>query len=301
MQLSSAALRARAIEAYERYRDCQLCAHRCRVDRTRGPAGKCSEGDSVYLASAGVHFGEEPQLTGKGGSGLVLIAGCNLACRACETAEFSLQRRGVTEVDEAQLAAVFLDLQRRGAVNLNLVTPTHVLPALLAGLARASEHGLSLPVVWNCGGYETREALLLLDGVVSVYLPDAKYGTDAAGLAWSGCAGYPGALAESLAEMHRQVGALAVGPDGLARQGVLVRHLVLPAAAAAPREVMRLVAGVSRESWVNVMSQYRPLHEAARLPVIGRVVTRDEVAQAVAAAREAGLHHLLVDGVDSLC
>jgi len=296
MRLAAAELRARAREAAEQYRACFLCAHRCGVDRTRGPAGRCHEGASVHLAGAGVHFGEEPPLVGARGSGLVLIAGCNLACSACETAAFSLLRRGATECSEAQLAAVFLDLQRRGAANLNLVTPTHVSPALLAGLARAAEHGFSLPVVWNCGGYESVEALRLLDGVVDIYLPDAKYGDDAAGLRFSGCGGYTAALAGSLREMHRQTGALQVGPDGLATRGVLVRHLVLPEGAAAPDAVMRLVAAVSSEMWVNVLSQYRPVHEALRFPVLARTVESVEVEAALDAAHRAGLRNVLLDG-----
>jgi putative pyruvate formate lyase activating enzyme len=250
----------------------------------------------VFLAGAGLHFGEEPPLTGTRGSGLVLVAGCNLACSACETAEFSLLRRRVSEFREEQLASVFLDLQRRGAANLNLVTPTHVSPALLSGLALAAEQGFDLPVVWNCGGYESLEGLRLLDGVVDVYLPDAKYGDDAAALQLSGCAGYTRALSESLREMHRQVGALRIGPGGLAISGVLVRHLVLPDGVAAPEKVMRAVAAISREIWMNVLSQYRPVHEARRFPVVARTVRAGEVRAAVDAALSAGLRNVLVDG-----
>jgi putative pyruvate formate lyase activating enzyme len=296
MRLGPRELRARAHDAAAHYRHCLLCAHRCGVDRTRGPAGRCQEGTSVFLAGAGVHFGEEPPLVGHRGSGLVLVAGCNLLCSSCETAEFSLLRRGVTECSEEQLAAVFLDLARRGAANLNLVTPTHVMPALLGGLARAAEHGFALPVVWNCGGYESVESLALLDGVVDIYLPDAKYGDDGAALQLSGCARYTSALAESLREMHRQVGPLRIGSDGLAEQGVLVRHLVLPAGVAAPGEVMRVVAGVSQNICVNVLSQYRPVHEAQRFPIVARTVRPDEVRAAVAAALSAGLRNVLVDG-----
>jgi putative pyruvate formate lyase activating enzyme len=296
MRLPPAELRARARKAIARYRACDLCAHRCGVDRTRGPSGRCAEGTSVFAAGAGLHFGEEPPLVGARGSGVVLIAGCNLACATCETADLSLERKGARELSETSLAALFLQLERKGAVNLNLVTPTHVLPALLCGLARAAEQGFSLPVVWNCGGYESAEALSLLDGVVDVYLPDAKYGDDEAALRLSGCSGYTGALRESLAEMHRQVGALAVDEDGIARRGVLVRHLVLPDGAAAPSRAMQIVAQASADAWVNVMSQYRPVHQAARFPVIARTVRPDEVAGAVAAARAAGLRHILVDG-----
>src|SRR5207248_181651 len=144
------------------------------------------------------------------------IAGCNLACQTCETWSFSLERRDAVRASPAELAAILLDLQKAGAANANFVTPTHVLPVLLEGLAVAAEHGFSLPVVWNCGGYESVEALRLLDGVVDVYLPDAKYGDDAAAYELSGCPGYTAALEASLREMHRQA-------------KVIVRHLVLPA------------------------------------------------------------------------
>jgi putative pyruvate formate lyase activating enzyme len=296
MMLDANQLRARAREAAEQYRRCTLCAHRCGVDRTAGPAGACQEGTSVFVSGAGLHFGEESPLVGTRGSGLVLIGGCNLACASCETFELSRLRRGLTELSEARLAALFLDLQRRGAANLNLVTPTHVMPALLAALSAAAEHGFDLPVVWNCGGYESLEALRLLDGVVDIYLPDAKYGDDDAALRLSGCAGYTRALAESLHEMHRQVGTLSLGPDSLADRGVLVRHLVLPAGIAAPERVMELVASVSRDMWVNVLSQYRPVHEAKRFPLVDRTVRPDEVARAFEAARAAGLRNVLVDG-----
>jgi putative pyruvate formate lyase activating enzyme len=304
MRLTAAGLRARAAEARLHYADCDLCGHRCRVDRTHGPAGRCHEGDGVFLVGAGVHFGEEPPLVGTAGrgpgaphgSGLVLIGGCNLACRSCETASFSLERRGLFPASAAQLGALFCDLQQKGAANLNLVTPTHVLPALLEGLADAAAHGFSLPVVWNCGGYESLAALRLLDGVVDVYLPDAKYGDDAAAERLSGCKGYTAALGESLREMHRQAGVLAPGEGGLARRGVLARHLVLPGGAAAPEAVLRLCAEVSPDLWVNVMSQYRPLHEAPRLPVVDRRPTRAEVEATLAAGRAAGLRHLLLDG-----
>jgi putative pyruvate formate lyase activating enzyme len=296
MKLAPKELRERAAHAANQYRSCRLCAHRCGVDRRDGPAGRCREGTSVFVAGAGLHFGEEPPLVGTGGSGVVLIAGCNLACSACETAEFSLLRRGAVECGERDLASLFLDLERRGAANLNLVTPTHVLPALLAGLACAAERGFALPVVWNCGGYESIEALELLDGVVDVYLPDAKYGADAQGLLYSGCHGYTAALRESLCEMHRQTGILRVDADGIARRGVIVRHLVLPAGGSAPDAAMRLVAEVSPDVWVNVLSQYRPAFEARRFPVLARGVRPDEVQRVIEAALAAGLRNVFIDG-----
>ncbi|HZR07464.1 MAG TPA: hypothetical protein VFA79_02705 [Myxococcales bacterium] len=280
MKLSPRELRDRAAEARMHYAKCDLCAHRCAVDRRSGPAGLCREGDGLFLAGAGVHYGEEPSLVP---SGVVLIAGCNLACQSCETWELSLDRKGAVETSPEQLAALLLDLAKRGAHNANLVTPTHVLPALLEGLAVAAENGFSLPVVWNCGGYESVEALRLLDGVVDVYLPDAKYGDDAAAFELSGCPRYTAALDISLREMHRQC-------------EVIVRHLVLPGGVAGPGKLMPLIAAVSVDLCVNVLSQYRPLYRAGRFPVISRRVTAEEVRSAVDAARLAGLRNVLVDG-----
>jgi putative pyruvate formate lyase activating enzyme len=280
VKLSPRELRDRAAEARMHYGACDLCAHRCGVDRTSGPAGACHEGDGLFLAGAGIHYGEEPALAP---SGAVLIAGCNLACRSCDTWELSLERKGAVKTSPEQLAALLLDLARRGARNANLVTPTHVLPALLEGLAIAAEHGFSLPVVWNCGGYESAEALRLLDGVVDVYLPDAKYGDDAVAFELSGCARYTAALDLALREMHRQC-------------EVIVRHLVLPEGIAAPAKLMPLIAAVSVDLCVNVLSQYRPVSRAARFPVISRRVTPEEVRCAVDAARFAGLRNVLVDG-----
>lgn len=281
MKLSPAELSERAEKAREQYARCELCAHFCRVDRTRGPAGVCREDDGLWLAGAGVHHGEEPRLVP---SGLVLIGGCNLACEYCETFDFSLERKGLRRTSPAELASLMLELERKGARNINFVTPTHVLPALLDGLAVAAEHGLLLPIVWNCGGYESVEALRLLEHVVDIYLPDAKYGDDAAAFELSGCKGYTAALRASLTEMVRQVGPA----------NVIVRHLVLPEGAAG--NVMPLVAAVSRDVSVNVMSQYRPVHHASRFPVIARGVQPAEVARAVEQARAAGLGNVLVDG-----
>ncbi|TMA28424.1 MAG: hypothetical protein E6J88_07720 [Deltaproteobacteria bacterium] len=165
MKLSAREIRSRAVEARAHYARCDLCAHDCRVDRTHGPAGVCQEGDGLFLAGAGVHFGEEPRLVP---SGLILIGGCNLACQSCETYEFSLERRGLVKTTPPELASLLLDLEKRGARNANFVTPTHVLPALLEGLAIAADHGFSLPVVWNCGGYESLPALRLLEGIVDI-------------------------------------------------------------------------------------------------------------------------------------
>jgi putative pyruvate formate lyase activating enzyme len=281
--LSARDLHERAAEARRHYSSCDLCAHDCRVDRTRGPAGVCQEGDGLSLAGAGVHFGEEPRLVP---SGLILIGGCNLRCETCETFELSLERRGLFAVNAQQLAALLLDLQKKGARNANLVTPTHVLPALLEGVAVARDHGFELPIVWNCGGYESLAALQLLEGIVDVYLPDAKYGDDAAAFELSGCKGYVAALATSLAEMVRQV-----GPGN-----VIVRHLILPEGAAAPEKLMPLLAQVGKGLCLNVLTQYRPVFHASRFPIVSRALNAAEVRSTLQTARDAGLQNILLDG-----
>jgi putative pyruvate formate lyase activating enzyme len=283
VRLSARELHERAAEARRHYASCDLCAHDCRVDRTRGPNGVCHEDDGLWLAAAGVHFGEEPRLVP---SGLVLIGGCNLRCESCETFEFSIERKGLTRTSPPQLAALLLDLQRKGARNANFVTPTHVLPALLEGLALAALHDFALPVVWNCGGYESLPALRLLEGIVDIYLPDAKYGDDAAAFELSGCRGYVQAMRESVAGMARQVGA----------KNVIVRHLVLPGGAAAPEKLMPLLSEISPELQVNVLSQYRPVFHAAKFPVVARAVTDAEIRASIDAAQSAGLRDVLLDG-----
>ena len=283
MKLTAAQLGERAAEARTHYARCDLCAHDCRVVRRRGPAGVCHEDDGLWLAGAGVHFGEEPPLVP---SGLVLIGGCNLACVSCETFEFSLERRGLLRTSPEELASLLLDLARRGARNANFATPTHVLPALLSGLAVAAAHGFALPVVWNCGGYESAAALRLLEGIVDLYLPDAKYGDDARAFELSGCKDYTAALRLSLLEMVRQVGPA----------GVIVRHLVLPGGAASPEKVMPLLASISKQITVNVLSQYRPVYRASQFPVLARGATPAEVQTAVSAAFTAGLQNVLLDG-----
>jgi putative pyruvate formate lyase activating enzyme len=280
VRLSPRELHERASQAREHYASCDLCGHDCRVDRTHGPNGVCREDDGLWLSGAGVHFGEEPQLVP---SGLILIGGCNLRCESCETFEFSIERRGLVRTSPAELAALLIDLQKRGAKNANFVTPTHVLPALLEGIALAADHDFSLPIVWNCGGYESLPALKLLEGIVDIYLPDAKYGDDEAALALSGCKGYVEAMLLSIREMLRQT-------------EVIVRHLILPNGAAAPEKLMPLLAEISSDLKVNLLTQYRPVFHAAKFPVVARAVTDDEVRASIEAARRADLRNLMLDG-----
>ncbi len=289
MRLDAEALRQRAEAARSLLSPCVACPRRCRVRRLEGKVGVCRIGAEARVASYGPHFGEEPPLVGSSGSGTIFFSGCNLACVFCQNHDISHEAAGAPVTAEG-LAEMALDLERRGCHNLNLVTPTHVMPQILAGLAEARRRGFDLPIVWNCGGYEAIEALGLLDGVVDIYMPDFKYWDEAEGLRLSGVRGYPRCARAALLEMHRQVGHLVVDSRGIAVRGLLVRHLVLPDGRAGTREVMKFLANrISRDTWINVMGQYHPDCDAWSVPGLDRRPSAGELCDASAAARGAGL------------
>ena len=294
VRLSSAELSCREAELARILRSCRLCPQACGADREAGELGRCGIGPGARVASFGPHFGEEGPLVGRYGSGTVFFSGCNLACVFCQNFETSQLREGI-ELGVRELADVFLSLDRQGCHNLNLVTPTHQAPAIVAALAIAREEGCELPVVWNCGGYESVEVLELLAGVVDIYMPDAKYGDDETALLYSGAAGYARNLGPVLREMHRQVGDLLI-ERGIARQGLLVRHLILPGGMAGSESVLRMIASaLGTRTYVNVMDQYRPAYQALRYPKLARRPSPAEIAQAFSCARALGL----VRGLDA--
>jgi len=237
---------------------CRLCPRGCGANRREGRTGTCGIGRRAVVSSAFPHLGEEGCLRGRRGSGTVFLAGCGLRCVFCQNADVSWLRMG-EELDAEDLAAVFLALQARGCHNLNLVTPSHVVPQVLEALLWAAEGGLHLPVVYNSGGYDTASTLRLLDGVVDVYLPDFKFWRSGTAERYAAAPDYPERARAAVAEMHRQVGPLRFGPDGLARRGVLVRHLVMPGLGEESAAIFDWLAReVSPDTYVNVMGQYRP-------------------------------------------
>lgn len=270
---------------------CRVCPRECRVDRLGGEVGACRIGRQAVVASYGPHFGEEAPLVGSRGSGTIFFSGCNLRCLFCQNYDISQSREGAT-VSPERLAGIMLDLQRQGCHNVNLVTPTHVMPQILEALVVAVAQGLRLPLVYNCGGYESREALQLLDGVVDIYMPDAKYDDAGVGERLSGVPDYPGVNQAALREMHRQVGDLVLDARGVAIRGLLVRHLVLPENLAGTAGIMAFLGELSRGTYVNVMAQYRPCYRAEEVSALTRRLTPDEYAAAAQAAREAGLSRL---------
>lgn len=287
-------LQARAEAALARLTACDLCPRRCLVDRTRGERGECRTDRYARVASAGPHFGEERPLVGRGGSGTVFFSCCNLSCVYCQNADISAHDRG-EELNAEELAEVMLSLQRSGCENINLVSPSHLVAQILEALVPAVERGLTLPLVYNTGGYDAVDALSLLDGVVDIYMPDMKYGdppADRAGRA-SGVEDYTARNQAAVLEMHRQVGDLVLDERGVARRGLLVRHLVLPEDLAGSAETARFLARrVSLHTYVNVMDQYRPHHRAGEVPALRRRPTAEEYRAAVTAFRRAGLYRL---------
>jgi len=236
----------------------------------------------------GPHFGEESCLVGRGGSGTIFLAGCNLGCVFCQNYDISHERRG-TEATVEDVVEMMLALEKRGCQNVNFVSPTHVGPQLLDAIVRARAAGLTVPIVWNCGGYEALEMLQLLDGAVEIYMPDIKYADSDAAERFSSAEDYWPVVRSAIREMHRQVGDLAI-ENGVAQRGLLVRHLVLPAGLAGSETVIDLLADeVSAETFINVMGQYRPEHQAHRHPDLTRRPTGQEIGRARDYAAQRGL------------
>lgn len=281
----------RVKRSYDRLASCDLCPHDCRVNRLKGERGRCRSGFLPRVASANVHRGEEPPISGTRGSGTIFFAGCNLACRFCQNFPISQLGNG-SDVTTGQLAEKMLSLQARGVHNINLVTPTHVVPQILAALWLAIPRGFRLPLVWNSSGYEKVDVLRLLDGVVDVYLPDMKYAAEEPAVRFSGAPGYREVNRAAVTEMLRQVGHLEVDADGNARRGLVIRHLVLPEGHAGSRETLAWIAGnLCRETHISLMRQYFPAHQAAKTPGIHRKITAEEYDDAVAALEEYGLEN----------
>jgi len=276
---------------------CRLCPRECGAARLRGEKGFCRGSRDVEVSSHHPHFGEERSLVGRGGSGTVFLTNCNLRCVFCINWEVSQGGQGWRRTLD-ELADMMLDLQRRGCHNVNVVTPTHYSAHVVRALAIAAGRGLRLPVVYNTCGWERVEVLKLLDGVVDIYLPDFKYwdGKKAAKYS-SGAETYPEVTREGILEMHRQVGVARPAADGLMYRGLMIRHLVMPNDVGGTKEVLAWIASsLPRDTYVNVMSQYRPMYRASEFPEIARPLTRSEYEEAVACARRLGLTNLDVQG-----
>lgn len=285
------AKRARALK--EIYKSCSLCPRACGVNRARWEMGVCQSTSRAKVYSAHPHFGEERPLVGRGGSGTIFFSHCNLRCVFCQNWQINHRGDG-TYVSDEQIGRLMVRMQEVGCHNINLVTPTHIVPNIIGGLRAAIALGLRLPLVYNCGGYESLEVIRLLDGIVDIYLPDFKYMDGAMAAKYSaGASDYPEAAAAAIKEMHRQVGEVVVDEQGIALRGLMIRHLVMPNNVAGTDKFVRWVAReLSPGTYVNLMPQYRPEHRAHKYPEIARPITRAEFAQAIEWALEAGLTRL---------
>ena len=286
---ASGELEQRIQAAHARLKACDLCPRHCGVNRTDGEFGACATGRHAILASAAPHFGEEAPLVGTGGSGTIFIAGCNLGCSFCQNIEISHQKYG-REVTADEWGAGMLDLQARGCHNINIVTPTHAVPAMLEALAVAVRGGLHLPLVYNSGGYDSVATLRLMDGIVDIYMPDFKFGDSTVAARYTAAYDYPQRAQDALREMHAQVGDLRINAAGIAEGGLLVRHLVLPEGLAGTEGVTKFLANeISKGTYLNIMDQYHPAGHAADLGPLNRRITREEHEDALATARRNGL------------
>lgn len=290
--LRSGKFAERVQTAYEHLSICDVCAWECPVDRRAGKMGVCRTGVRARVSSYGPHFGEEAPLTGWRGSGTIFFTRCNLRCQYCQNHDISQTDAG-QEVEPEELAGMMLALQALGCHNINLVSPSHVVPQIMAAVLIAAHAGLKLPMVYNTGGYDSLSMLKLLDGVIDIYMPDMKYGDPQIARKFSKIRNYPQINRQAVKEMHRQVGDLQIDASGIARRGLLVRHLVLPAGLAGTQEIVRFLAEeISRNTYLNIMDQYRPTYKAHLYPEINRRITSKEYQEAVDMASKAGLHRL---------
>jgi putative pyruvate formate lyase activating enzyme len=276
--------------AHEHLADCDLCARYCHVNRLESSRGAvCRTGERAVIYSAGPHHGEEDCLVGTHGSGTIFFSWCNLRCIFCQNWEISWKGEG-QERSTDELANIMLHLQKIGCHNINLVSPSHVVAQIIAAVEVAAERGLRLPLVYNTGGYDSPEALTLLDGIIDIYMPDMKYGDAELAHRYSHVREYPRINQSAVLEMHRQVGDLVVDEDGLARHGLLVRHLVMPNRIAGTDAVLRFLAEeVSPNTYINLMDQYRPCYRAGTFPELDRPITSPEFREALNVARSYGL------------
>ena len=282
-------LHQRVEQAVAMLADCHLCPRDCGVDRLAGEVGTCRTGRQASVASFHAHFGEEAPLVGSHGSGTIFFSWCNLRCLFCQNYEISQLGEGEAVTPDT-LAMMMLVLQKRGGHNINLVSPSHVVPQILEALELAIEYGLTIPLVYNTGGYDALATLALLDGIVDIYMPDMKYADAAIAQELSGIKDYPAHNRAAVKEMHRQVGDLTLDENGVASRGLLVRHLVLPEGLAGTADVVRFMATeISPQTYLNIMDQYRPCHKAHTRPPLDRPLTRQEYRQAVDLALAAGL------------
>jgi putative pyruvate formate lyase activating enzyme len=290
--ISDTELHHRIEAAYALLEQCSVCPRECGVNRLKNDRmGFCRSGLNPVVSSVSPHHGEEPPLSGTRGSGTVFFTNCNLKCVYCQNYPISQMGNGA-ERTPGELACQMLWLQEQGCHNLNLVTPTHFMPQILKALGIARERGFALPIVYNTSGYESVQALTLLDGIVDIYLPDMRYSDDAVAMKYSIAPHYPGINRQAIKEMFRQVGNLVLDESGIAKRGLIIRHLILPDGLSGTEGVMKFLAEeISRDVSISLMSQYFPAYKANDFRELSRRITSDEYEDACLIMRKYGLEN----------
>lgn len=289
-EISLEELKERRDKLYELLESCRLCPNECGVDRRVSDNGNCRSGYLPIVSSYFPHFGEEPPLVGRFGSGTIFFTNCNLDCKFCQNYDISHYGIG-KEVSIEELASMMIYLQNRGCHNINFVTPTHFTPQIVDALIIARERGLEIPLVYNCGGYESIETLKLLDKIIDIYMPDIKYSSNENALKYSGVSNYWDVVRQAIKEMHRQVGDLMISSSGIAKRGLLIRHLVLPNDISGSKKVLDFIANeISKNSYVNIMDQYRPAYLANQFTELNRPINEKEFFEVINYAKQIGLH-----------
>lgn len=287
--LEDGRLREKVARARGQMASCRLCPRHCGVNRLEEETGFCRTGSQAWVSSFSAHFGEERPLVGRNGSGTIFFTHCNLGCVFCQNYDISHMGAG-EPVSDTELAGIMLALQRAGCHNINFVSPSHVVPQILAAIEIAAQEGLRIPLVYNSGGYDAVDTLMLLENVVDIYMPDFKFWNAAAAERFCDASDYPETARQALKEMHRQVGDLVIDPQGTAVRGMIIRHLIMPNRLEDTRAIMGFIANeLSTDSYVNLMPQYRPCGQARDFSELATTISVSDIEAAVDAARQAGL------------
>ena len=288
----SGELKKRVEKTVNLMKQCQICPRRCKVNRLENEKGICKVGRLPMVSSYNPHFGEESPLVGTQGSGTIFLTSCNLGCIFCQNYDISHLGEGY-EISIEHFAKMMIELQNIGCHNINFVTPTHVVPQILKALPIAVEMGLKIPLVYNTGGYDIIETLMIIEGIFDIYMPDFKFTDSDIANRFCKARDYPEVATKAIKEMHRQVGDLVINNHGIAERGLIVRHLIMPNELAGTRKVMHFLANeISKNTYVNIMDQYHPCGLAHKYPEINRRITTEEFSNAINIAREEGLTRL---------
>ena len=288
----SGELKKRVEKTVNLLKQCQICPRRCKVNRLENEKGICKVGRLPMVSSYNPHFGEESPLVGTQGSGTIFLTSCNLGCIFCQNYDISHLGEGY-EISIERFAKMMIELQNIGCHNINFVTPTHVVPQILEALPIAVEMGLKIPLVYNTGGYDIIETLMIIEGIFDIYMPDFKFTDSDIANRFCKARDYPEVAMKAIKEMHRQVGDLVINNHGIAERGLIVRHLIMPNELPGTRKVMHFLANeISNNTYVNIMDQYRPCGLAHKYPEINRRITTEEFSNAINVAREEGLTRL---------